>query len=336
MEVQFFVCFTVFIPALHYSLPYFSIDISFLFICLLPRLVLTTATLRRRSRLWREYAFYPVMIPNGMTLSRFGVPVEGSSGTTSAWRRTRSLSRLVLVHWMTPKLSSCYRKSSLNAAVLTQQQPLLSGVAHCQTQAGNTNASPQQRARSKVHVTLETVVPSQPSALHRKDRTLPAWQRRAQRPASLARGLRLGLLFSMELGQLCRCGWRRRMGGLVGTQRPFWLIFTVCGLFICSLFLEAATLTFSVTRLNLVWSLCSLATCKSCAIQLTVNAHEESRAASLLAPGHRSTPSHSSTSSTLWGFVLRSLWHETGLGIDGIYIGAQEDTDTASGHLIKA
>lgn len=35
------------------------------------------------------------------------------------------------------------------------------------------------------------------------------------------------------------------MGGL----EPFWLIFTVCGLFICSLFLEAATLTFAVTPL---------------------------------------------------------------------------------------
>lgn len=170
MEVQFFVCFPVFIPALHCSLPYFSIDVFFSFICLLPRLVLTTATLRRRSRLWREYAFYPVMILNGMTWSRFGAPAEGSSGTTSAWRQIRSLSRLVLGHWMTPKLSSCYRKNSLNAAVLTQQQPLLSGGAHSQTQAGNTNASPPQRARSKVHVTLETVVPSLPSALHRKDR----------------------------------------------------------------------------------------------------------------------------------------------------------------------
>lgn len=253
MEVQLFVCFTVFIPALHCSLPHFSIDKYFKFISLLPRLVLTTATLRRRSRLWREYAFYPVMIPNGMTLSRFGAPVEGSSGTTSAWRRIRSLSRLVLVLWMTLKLSSCYRRNNLNAAVLTQQQPLLSGGAHSQTQAGNTNASPPQRARSKVHVTLETVVPSLPSALHKKDRTLPAWQGRAQRPASLTRGLRLGLPFSMELGQLYCCGWRRRMGGLVGTQRPFWLIVTVCGLFICSLFLEAATLTSAVTRLAWIW-----------------------------------------------------------------------------------
>lgn len=171
MEVQLFACFTLYIPALHCSLPYFSIDVFFSFICFLPRLVLTTATLKRRSRLWREYAFYPAMIPNGMTLSKFGAPVEGSSGTTSAWRQIRSLSRLVLVHWMTPRLSSCYRKNSLNAAVFTQQQPPLSGGAHSQTQAGNTNASPPQRARSKVHVTSETAVPSLPSALHKKDRT---------------------------------------------------------------------------------------------------------------------------------------------------------------------
>ena len=51
--------------------------------------------------------------------------------------------------------------------------------------------------------------------------------------------------------------------------------------------------------LNLAQILCSLATCKACAVQLTVNAHEESRAASLLAPGYRISPSHSSTRSTL-------------------------------------
>lgn len=51
--------------------------------------------------------------------------------------------------------------------------------------------------------------------------------------------------------------------------------------------------------LNLVQILCSLATCKFSAIQLMVSAHEESRAASLLAPDHRSSPSHSSTSGIL-------------------------------------
>lgn len=34
--------------------------------------------------------------------------------------------------------------------------------------------------------------------------------------------------------------------------------------------------------------------------------------------------------------MLRGLWLERGLGIDGVYFGAQGDTDTASGHLLRA
>lgn len=117
------------------------------------------------------------MIQSGMTLSKFGALEEGSSGTMFAWRQTQSLSRLVLVHWMTLKLSSCYRKNNLSAAVLTQQRPLLNGVAHSQTQAGNTNASPPRRARSKVHVALEMLEPCLASVLHKR-RQDSAWQAR--------------------------------------------------------------------------------------------------------------------------------------------------------------
>lgn len=84
--------------------------------------------------------------------------------------------------------------------------------------------------------------------------------------------------------------------------------------------------------LNLVQTPSSLATCKSYAVQLTVNAHEESAAAMMLAPGHRSSPSHSISSSTLQGFVLWGLCLERCLGIGGMYPGAQGDSGTASGH----
>lgn len=154
---------------------------------------------------------------------------------------------------MTPKLSSCYKRNSLNAAVLTQQQPLQSGGAHSQTQAGNTNASPPLRARSKVHVTLGMLVPSLASALHKTDRTLPARQGRAQRPAPLARGPETVTAFQQRAWAAVLL-WLEREDGWVGTQRPFWLIFTVCGLFICFPFPGSCHINFcsDSSGLNLV------------------------------------------------------------------------------------
>lgn len=198
---------------------------------------------------------------------------------------------------MTPKLSSYYRKNSLNAAVLTQQQLLLNGLVHSQTQAGNTNASPPRRPRSKVQVTSEMFIPSLASALHKKDRTLPATLGTGQRQASLARGQETVTAFqARSLPEL----WRGRMGGME-PREPFGSFPVSVVYLYVPLFFGSCRVSFcsDFSGLNLVQLLCSLATCKFSAIQLMINAHEESRAASLLAPGHRSSTSHSSTSGML-------------------------------------
>lgn len=236
---------------------------------------------------------------------------------------------------MTLKLSSCYRKNSLSAAVLTQQRPLLNGVAHSQTQAGNTNASPPLRARSKVHVALETLEPSLASVLHKR-RQDSAWQaRKGPETSSSCEGPRdCDCLLARSLAS---CAVVVEEGGWVGWMEPRdpFGSFSLCLWFIYMFsFLGSCHFNFcsDSSGLNLVQMLSSLATCKSYAVQLTVNAHEDSAAAIMLAAGHRSSPSHSISSSTLEGFVMLGLCLERCLGVCGMYSGAQGDSGTASGH----
>lgn len=197
---------------------------------------------------------------------------------------------------MTLKLSSCYRKNSLSAAVLTQQRPLLNGVAHSQTQAGNTNANPPRRARSKVHVALEMLEPSLASVLHKR-RQDSAWQaRKGPETSPSCEGPRdCDCLLARSLA---KCAVVVEEGAWVGWMEPRDPVgsFSLCLWFIYMFsFLGSCRFNFcsDSSGLNLVQMLSSLATCKSYAVQLTVNAHEESTAAMMLAPGHRSSPSHS-------------------------------------------
>lgn len=85
---------------------------------------------------------------SGMTSSNCAAPEGASFGIMYAWRQTPCPSRPALAPWMTWRRSSCCRKSSLSAAA-SIPQPLLKDGAPCQTQAGDTNASSPQRAKSK-------------------------------------------------------------------------------------------------------------------------------------------------------------------------------------------